>query len=52
MYQDFPNEAAGFKFVMKSVGIALVGLVAFLFIANPMAGDASPTTTAHIVQNH
>lgn len=52
MYQDFPNEAAGFNFVVKAVAVALVGLIAFLFIANPMAGDASPTTSAHIVKNH
>lgn len=50
MYQDFPNEAAGFKFVMKAVAVALVGLVAFLFIANPMPGDASGTTSVRIVE--
>lgn len=46
--KDFPREAEGLAFVVKSVTVALVALVAYLFIANPMAGNSSSTTSATV----
>ena len=49
MYNDFPAEAAGLKFVIKATLVAIVGLVAWLIVAQPMNGDASGTTRETVV---
>lgn len=44
MYDDFPEEAKGLKYFLAAVTICLVGLVAWILVAQPMGGDASATT--------
>ncbi|MDD8022999.1 MAG: hypothetical protein PHX82_07830 [Paracoccaceae bacterium] len=51
MYKDFPNEAAGLKYFTTATLIAIVGLVAWIAVANPMNGDASGTTSVTVVHH-